>query len=190
MKLAKTILAIALPIAVLSTGCALDVGTSGDGLTIDRDSDFGVNSCGEPTFRWLGEAEWPIETIVAGDMEFTKDDLVDYVKTAPASRATLVADMAAVQLNMALGVVIPDSVLDDLVTADDLLMAPTDDVSVPPPVNLDDFNDLVGFGFGGGVCLELDPEVAEIAAGTVDLRDNITIETAGSKDIRFNIAKE
>jgi hypothetical protein len=189
MKLAKIILAVALPLA-LSAGCAMDVGSSADGLTTELNNDFGINLCGQTINSWMGDSEWPIDTIVAGDMEFTKEDLVEYMQTYPGFKAELMAEMAAVQLNMAVGLTIPDSVLDGLIAADDYVMAnKNDDGSVPPPVALDDFESLRSFNrYGAGICQDLGADVAEVADGVQDIRDGIFEETPGNVDVRVNLA--
>lgn len=192
MKLTKIILAVALPLA-LSAGCALDeVGSSADGLTIDLNNDFGINICGQTTNSWVGDSEWPIDTIVAGDMEFTKEDLVDYMQTFPGPKAELMGEMAAVQLNMAVGLTIPDEVLDGLIAADDFIMAnKDDDGSTPPLVNLDDFENLREFNlYGAGICQDVGADQAEVAEGNEDIREGIFEETAGAVDVRVNLFAE
>ena len=188
MKITKIILAAALPL-VLSAGCALDVGTSSEGLTTERDSDFGINECGQTLSNNLAQAEWPLETIVAGDMEFTQDDLIEYMDSNPGLRADLMAEMAAVQLDMAVGLEIPDTVLDGLIAADELLMAPkNDDGSIPPIVAIDDFKLLQKYNRRYlGVCYAGDAAVAEVVAGTQDIRDGIFDEAAGVVDVRVNL---
>jgi hypothetical protein len=188
MKLSKTILAVALPLA-LSAGCALEVGSSADGLTIETNNDFGVNICGQTINSWVGGAEWPIDTIVAGDMELTKDDLVEYMQTYPGFKAELMAEMAAVQLNMAVGLTIPDEVLDGLIAADDFIMAnKADDGSTPPLVNLDDFESLREFNrYGAGICQDVGADQAEVAEGTEDIREGIFEETPGNVDVRVDL---
>lgn len=190
MKLAKTLLAIALPLA-LSAGCALDVGTSAEELTIDTNEGFGTNLCGQSIARWLGEPDWPVDTIVAGDMEFTKDELVDYMKTNPNDRSALIGEMAAVQLNMAVGLVVPDVVIDGLIAADDLLMAPKDDAGDPPPVAIEDFDALTGFNTEvSRDCLNQATTEAEVTPGIVDLRDDVFEEVPGVRDVREELFSE
>lgn len=189
MTLAKTLLAAALPL-VLSAGCALDMGTSAEGLTTETNSDFGINACGQTLQKSLQEAEWSLDTIIAGDMEFTKEDLQEYMETNPGFRTDLIAEMAAVQLNMAVGLVIPDDVLDGLVSADDFLMAPKDDDgSVPPLVAIEDFRDLRSFNRNvAGICFEGDGQVAAVAEGVEDVRDNTVFESEGTVDLRADLA--
>jgi hypothetical protein len=190
MKLSKIILAVALPL-VLTTGCALDVGTSSEGLTTETDSDFGINACGQTLESRLASAEWPLETIVAGDMEFTKEDLIEYFETNPGLEAELVAEIAVVQMDMAVGLEIPDPVLDGLIAVDELLMAPKDDDgSIPQLVNLDDFDSLRRFNRKGlGICFTGDTSVtAEVVGGTKDVRDDIIEEAAGFVDLRVNLS--
>ncbi len=189
MKLSKIVLAVALPL-VLGAGCAMDVGTDSEGLTTETDSDFGINECGDTLQSRLAETEWPLDTIVAGDMEFTKEDLVEYFESNPGLRADLVAEIAVIQLDMAVGLEIPDDILDGLIAADDMLMAPkSDDGSIPPLVNLDDFEALHGFNRRGlGVCYTGDAQTAEVAGGTKDVRDNTVFESEGVVDLRVGLA--
>ncbi len=189
MKLTKIILAAALPL-VLSAGCAMDVGTSSEGLTTERDSDFGINECGTSLQSTLAEADWPIETIVAGDMEFTKEDLIQHFETNPGLLADLIAEMAAVQLDMAVGLELPDEVIDGLIAADDFVMAnKNDDGSIPPPVNLDDFEALRDFNrVGLAFCFTGDGVTAEILPGDEDIREGITFEAESIIDNRLNLA--
>ena len=172
MKLSNTLLAIALPLA-LSAGCAMDVGSSSEDLTIDVNGDFGINECGQSTQRWLGESHWPVDTVVVGDMEFTRDELVDYVEANPGDRTALIAELAAAQLNMAVGIVLPDGVMEDLVAGDDMVMAP-DEGGTPPPVNFDDFGDLVDYNSRADLdCFEGGLGIAQEVPRTVDTRDDI-----------------
>ena len=187
MKFTKTLLAIALPVA-LSAGCAMDVGSNADGLTIDTNNDFGINACGNPVGRWLGEAEWPVDTIVAGDMEFTKGELVDYVRTNPGVRADLISEIAAAQLNMATALVIPEGVINDLVAADDLLMAPDDGTGTPPLVNIEDFGNISDFNDHASLgCFFDTAQVAQESDRTVDTRDNVLKPSVGTSDLRANL---
>ncbi len=190
MKLSKIILAVALPLA-LSAGCAMDVGTSAEGLTTETDNDFGINECGQTLQNRLADADWPLETIVAGDMEFTKDDLVSYFESSPGLRADLMAEMAAVQLDMAVGLDIPDEVLDGLVAADEFLtMAQKDDDgSIPPLVNFDDFESIRNFNRNNlGICFSGDSVTADVLPGVKDIRDGIVDEAATTVDTRLNLA--
>ena len=189
MKLSKIILAAALPL-VLSAGCAMEVGTSSEGLTTERDNDFGINECGESLQNTLAEADWPIETIVAGDMEFTKEDLIEHFETNPGLRSDLMAEMAAVQLDMAVGLVLPDDVIDGLIAADEFLMAPKDDDgSTPPLVNLDDFASLRDFNRAGlAFCFTGDGVTADILPGTEDVREGLSYEAESTVDTRLNLA--
>lgn len=191
MKLSKIILAVALPL-VLTTGCALDVGTSSEGLTTETDSDFGINACGDTLQSRLISGDWPVETIVAGDMEFTKEDLVEYFETNPGVEADLVAEIAVIQMDMAVGLEIPDPVLDGLIAVDELLMAPkTDDGSIPPLVNLDDFESLQSFNRKGlGICFDGSVVNAEVVSGTKDVRSDTIIEAGGVVDLRVNLATQ
>ena len=188
MKFSKIVLAAALPL-VLSAGCALDVGTSSEGLTTERDSDFGINACGQSLSNNLARTEWPLgTTIVAGDMEFAQDDLIEYMDSNPGLRTDLIAEMAAIQLDMVVGLEIPDDVLDGLISADDLLMAPTVDV-IPGTIAIDDFASLRNFNRRNvGVCLSGDAQLAEVVAGTQDVRDGIFDEAAGVVDVRANLS--
>lgn len=176
MTLAKTLLAIALPFA-LSAGCALDVGSSADGLAIETNSNVGTNLCGQTSQQWLDDdARWPVDTIVAGDMEFTKDGLVSFVRTHPEPRTGLIAEMAAVQLNMAIGLVIPDDILIDLVDADGRVMAP-DDGDIPPPIAIDDFESLRNYNsIVARDCFSYNADVAQVTPGVRDLRENLVAD--------------
>ena len=189
MKISRIILAAALPL-VLSTGCAMDVGTSSEGLTTETDSDFGINACGQTLSNNLGRTEWPMETIVAGDMELSQDDLVEYMDSNPGLRSDLMAEMAAIQLDMAVGFEIPDTVLDGLIAADEMLMAPTsDDGFVPPIVAVDDFDALRRFNRRNlGICFSGDAQTAEVVAGTVDVREGLVEETGSVDDVRANLS--
>jgi len=187
MKLSQTLLAIALPLA-LSAGCAMDVGSSSNELTVDTNSDFGINSCGQSVQRWLGDAPWPVDTVVAGDMEFTKDELVDYTQQNPGARADLIAEIAAAQLNMTVALEIPDGVIAELVAADDLLMAPDDINGTPPPVNIDDFGNLTGFNTHAELdCYQGGSEVAQEVVPTGDRRDDLVFPTEETRDLRPNL---
>ena len=191
MKLANTLLAIALPLA-LSAGCAMDVGSNAEALTVDTNPDFGINACGQTTARWLGEADWPIDTIVAGDMELTKGELVEYTETHPGARADLIAEIAAAQLNMTVGLIIPDGVVEDLIAADDVVMAPDTDTGTPPPVNIDDFGDLRDFNaFANLDCFTGGGDVAQEVLRTVDTRDDLVEpEPDQTRDFRPNLVTE
>lgn len=185
MKISKIILAVALPLA-LSAGCALDVGSSSDGLTTDTNNDFGINACGESLQTRIIESDWSVGTVVAGDMEFTKDDLIEQFETNPGLSSDLLAEIAGVQLDMAAGLEIPDSVLDGMIEAEEFLMAPKDDDGrIPPIVAVDDFASLQNFNRRGlATCLESDFAVNTIAEGTQDLREGIVDETPGVVDLR------
>lgn len=186
MKITKTLLAIALPLT-LSAACAMDVGSSSDALTADINGDFGIDTCGQSTANWLGEAEWPVDTIVAGDMEFTKGELVDYIQQNPGARSTLIAEIAAGQLNITAGLEIPDGVIDDLVAADNLVMA-DEDRDAPPPVNIDDFGNLADFNqFADLDCFFDNGQVAQETIQTVDTRDNLVQPVLGSPDLRSDL---
>ena len=190
MKLAKTLLTIALPLA-LSAGCAMDVGTDANGLTVDTNSDFGINSCGQSIHSWLGDTPWPVDTVVAGDMEFTKDELIDYTQQNPGARADLVAEIAAAQLNMTVALEIPDGVITDLVAADDFLMAPDDETGTPPPVNFDDFSNLTDFNTHAELdCFQGGGEVAQEVIPTGDRRDDLVFPTERTRDLRPNLVYE
>ena len=190
MKLTKTLLAIALPLA-LSAGCAMDVGSSTDGLTIDTNSDFGINECGQTTERWIDDDDWPIETIVAGDIEFTQGELLEYIVDNPGPRAELIAEIAAAQLNMTTALVIPDGVIEELVAADDLLMAPDDETGTPPPVNIGEFGSISDFNNHAELdCFQGGSVVAEPVNQTVDTRDNLVQPTPGTPDLRPNLVTE
>ncbi len=170
MKLSKLLFAIAMPL-VLSAGCAMDVGSSSEGLTADPNSDFGINECGQSTQRWLDESQWPVDSIVAGDMEFTRDELVDYIAQNPGARSALIAEIAAAQLNMTVALEIPDGVIEDLVAADDFLMAPAD--GILPPI-VDDFGDLSGFNNRANLeCFTGGGQQAEGTNPQRDLRNGI-----------------
>lgn len=191
MKLAKTLLAVALPF-VLSAGCALDVGSSADGLTIETNNDFGINRCGQTSQQWIDDdARWPVDTIVAGDMQFTKDELVSYLQTNPGTRAELIAEMAAVQLNMAVGLEIPGGLLEELEAADGLLMADESGTGTPPPVAIDDFANLRGYNtLFERDCFVNVAEVAQITPGIKDLRPDLVVETPNIIDVRPNLVAE
>jgi len=187
MKLTKTLLAIALPLA-LSAGCAMDVGSSTEGLTTESNSDFGINVCGQSTNRWLGEAEWPIDTIVAGDMEFTKGELTEYTERHPGARADLIAEIAAAQLNVTVGLVIPDNALEELLSADDVVMAPDNEDGTPPPVNLDDFGNLGDFNANADLdCFLRGDQLAQEVERTVDTRDDLVQPSPERPDLRDNL---
>lgn len=191
MKITKTLLAIALPVA-LSAGCAMDVGSSSDGLTIQENSDFGINQCGGTIERWIDDADWPIETVVAGELEFTQGELMEYIINNPNDpRTELIGALAAAQLNMTTALVIPDGVIAELVAADDLLMAPDDEDGTPPPVNFDDFSNIQDFNnFAALDCFEGGAVVAEPVEQTVDTRDDLVQPTPGTLDLRPNLFTE
>ena len=186
MKLTKILLAVALPLA-LSAGCAMDVGTDSNGLVKEENSNFATNVCGQSIQHWLGDAPWPVDTIVAGDMEFTKGELIDYTQQNPGARTDLISEIAAAQLNMTVALVIPDGLVDDLVAADDLLMA-DEDGGTPPPVNIDDFGDLTDFNDPSSVeCFEAGNQVAQEVIPTGDRRDDLVFETGERPDLRTNL---
>ena len=84
-----------------------------------------------------------------------------------------------------------DPVLDDLITADNFLMAPKDDDGrIPPLVNLDDYTNLQSFNRVGapGVCFDGTEVEAQIAEGTEDIREDIMLESEGTVDVRENLA--
>lgn len=143
MSITRILLALALPLS-LTAGCALDVGSSTDELRDDRYPNDGLIDCGRTVQRWL-EVEWPVETIVAGDMEFTRADLTEYLDTSPGDRATMIGELAATQLNMALGFEVPDTVLGGVITVDEWIMAPDNDGYMPPPVAIEGFEAISGF---------------------------------------------
>jgi hypothetical protein len=154
-----------------------DVGSSANGLTTDLFSDFGADQCGGPIQKWI-DTEWPIDTIAAGDMVFTKGELIDYFETHDDFRATLVGEMAAVQLDMAVGRIVPDSVLDNLLEADEWLM--TDDTGIPPLVVVGTFEDLNDFNSAVGLdCLNFDAANAEVTPQTIDVRDDLVEDVPG-----------
>ena len=186
MKIAKTLLAIALPLT-LSAACAMDVGSSSDALTADINGDFGINACGQSTANWIGDAEWPVDTIVAGNMEFTKSELVDYIQQNPGARSALIAEIAAGQLNITAGLEIPDGVIEELVAADNLVMA-DEDGTTPPPVNIDEFGNLADFNqFADLDCFIAGGQVAQETIQTVDTRDDIVQPVPGSPDLRADL---
>ena len=171
MKISQTLIALAIPLT-LASGCALEVDSSSDSLTVDQFADFGINRCGG-AIENIFEDEWPIDTIVAGDMVMTQQDLIEYVHANPGDRAALIAEVAHVQLDMAVGLVIPDPVLEEFVNADDVLMtADLDDV--PPPVISEDFGDLLGYSSEVAKdCFVFDNVSAEATPITIDVRDNL-----------------
>ncbi len=190
MKLTQTLLTIALPLA-LSAGCAMDVGTTANDLTVETNNDFGINTCGQSVQRWLGDSPWPVDTVVAGDMEFTKDELVEYTEQNPGARAELIAEIAAAQLNMTMALEIPDGVIAELVAADDLLMAPDDETGTPPPVNIDDFSNLTDFNTHAELdCFQGGSEVAQEVLPTGDRRDDLVFPTEETRDLRPNLVFE
>ncbi|MCP4444528.1 MAG: hypothetical protein GY811_04180 [Myxococcales bacterium] len=188
MKLAKILLALTLPLA-LSAGCAMDIGSNTDGLTIDTNSDFGIDKCGQTTQRWIDDDNWPIETVVIGELEFTQGELLEYIVTNPGDRTALIAEIAAAQLNMTVALELPDGVIEELIAAEGWLMAPDDENGTPPPVNLDDFGNIADFNnHASRVCFIGGGETNQGVEQTVDTRDDIVQPTPGMVDLRSNIS--
>ncbi len=187
MNISKTLLAFALPLA-LSAGCAMDVGSDADSLTINTNNDFGIDLCGGTIDRWIDDADWPLDSVVIGDLELTQGELMDYIVNNPGDRGELVGALAAAQLNMTTALEIPEGVFEELIAADDLLMAPDDEGGTPPPVNIDDFSNIQDFNNHANLdCFAGGAVVAESVEQTVDTRDDLVQPTPGTLDRRPNL---
>lgn len=167
MKLTKTLLYASMPFILFASACVLDVDTRAESLTTEVNPNFGVNDCGESLQQSLLRADWPIDTILAGDMELTKEELLDHLQSNPGVRSDLIAEMAAAQLNMVVAMQVPSGVLDDLAAADRWLATSEEDEEAPPTIIVDGgFGSLRGFNRSRGLeCFDNPPSVLEQTAG-------------------------
>ena len=124
-------------------------------------------------------------------MQFTKDELVSYLQTNPGARADLIAAMATVQLNMAVGLIIPTDVVEELEAADGLLATDEGGTGTPPPVAIDDFATLSDYkSIFERDCFVSPAEVAQLTPGVIDLRPDIVRETPSIIDVRPDLFTE
>lgn len=195
----KKIVSLALPLVAIG-GCAMDVESTTRDLRVDhgQPGQSGV-ACPVDSDGWLAR-EWPVETVVAGDMEFERHELIAYVEKNPGPMSALVAEMAAVQLNLAAGLEAPDGVMEALVDADEWVMArpEREEEEVPPVVAVDISERLYSFNIGVQTnCFRgtLEESMAE-SPFQEDLRDNLVEEapynrwSGSSKDTRGTLESD
>lgn len=149
MTFGKTLVAALCSLALV--GCAVDMGTSDRGLDTRDNEDGRAVKCPVTAFNLLDRDAWVVDGITVGGVYYTRDQLVDEAEQSPNDPYTdLKLHVAAVINNAAVGLELPDDIIDALTTAE-VILASADAVDrnqrQPPPVistelvdTLDSFN--------------------------------------------------